>query len=350
MKQSSSKARVALSVLGASALFFSGASVWAQDDPDYIPTEAANSEGKGEGEEGWDLTLTIGATVNFNQNDAVIGQPDGSTWTLGGKLQFGADYFKGGHEVRNNLDVSNTWTRTPVVPEFVRSNDNVRLESIYYYHLDAISWLGPFARFQLQTSAFTGADVQPEESEYQITKLNGTVETVTADRLKLTTPLEPLVLKESLGGFARPIAAKAASLEMRLGLGAQQIFAKGALAVGDDGDTPQIEVTELDDSIQAGAEFVATFGGEILGKRLTYSTGVDVLVPFYNSGGEIDDRGPVDLANIDFYARASIKVVSWASLDYEFRALRQPLLLDEFQVQNNLLLTFGYTLLGADEE
>jgi hypothetical protein len=350
MKQGNRQVRAALSLLGALAVFCSGASVWAQDEPDYIPTEAANSESKAEGEEGWDLTLTIGATVNFNQNDAVIGQPDGSTWTLGGRLQFGADYFEGGHEVRNNLDVSNTWTRTPVVSEFVRSNDTVRLESIYYYHLDSISWLGPFARFQLQTSAFKGTDVQPEESEYQITRLDGSVETVTADRLSLTSSLEPLVLKESFGGFARPIASKAVSLEMRLGLGAQEIFAKGALSIDDDEDTPQIEVIELDDSFQAGAEFVATFGGELLSKRLTYKAGVDVLVPFINSGDDIGDRGPVDLANIDFFARASVKIVSWASLDYEFRALRQPLLLDEFQVQNNLLLTFGYTLLGSDQE
>jgi hypothetical protein len=330
------------------AVGLASATASAQDDPDYIPSEAAAGD-VSEDAEGWDFLLTLGATVNFNQNDAVIGQPDGATWTLGGKLNFGANYIKAGHEVRNKLDLTNTWTRTPIVPEFARSNDTLRIESIYYYHLQSVPWLGPFARFQLQTSVFNGTDIQPAESTYQITRLDGAIDNVTSDRLKLTSSLEPLVLKESIGGFARPIAHKWASLEMRLGLGAQEIFAEGALALSDNKDTPQLEVIELDDSFQAGAEFVASFNGSIVGNRVTYAAGVDVLVPFLNSGGETDDRGPIDLANIDAFARLSFKLVSWASLDYEFRALRQPLLLDEFQIQNNLLLTFGYTLLGDEE-
>jgi len=39
--------------------------------------------------------------------------------------------------------------------------------------------------------------------------------------------------------------------------------------------------------------------------------------------------------------------LSWASLDYSFKAIREPQLLDKWQVQNNLLLSFAYTLVRA---
>jgi hypothetical protein len=35
----------------------------------------------------------------------------------------------------------------------------------------------------------------------------------------------------------------------------------------------------------------------------------------------------------------------WASLDYELKIMRLPQLVDAWQIQNNLLLTFSYTLI-----
>ena len=38
-------------------------------------------------------------------------------------------------------------------------------------------------------------------------------------------------------------------------------------------------------------------------------------------------------------------VAAWASLDYELRALLQPQIQEQWQVQNLVMLTFGYDLL-----
>jgi hypothetical protein len=66
------------------------------------------------------------------------------------------------------------------------------------------------------------------------------------------------------------------------------------------------------------------------------------MMPFVNDLAEGDDRGLVDLTNMEFGAKLSFKVLEWLSIDYVFRALKQPQLLDEFQIQNNLLLTASY--------
>ncbi len=329
------------------ALLSTSAVAFAQDDPDYVPDEDILAQGD-KSEDGWDFTLSIGATVNVSQNDSVVGQPDGTSITLGSKFNFGADYNKGGHEVRSRLDIANTFTQTPVVDEFVRTNDLMTLETIYYYHFESVPWFGPFARLNLQTSIFQGEDVQAETKDYIIRGADGTVENITADRLKLTDPLQPLTLKESAGFFARPLDHRWLSIEFRIGLGAQQIFADGGLAINDNGDTAEIEVDRLVDSSQAGAEAALTATGAAFGKRVTYKAGAESLTPFFSSSDADTDKSAVDLTNVTVYAQLSFKLVSWASLDYEFKAIRQPVLLDEFQIQNNLLLTFGYTLLGDE--
>ena len=100
--------------------------------------------------------------------------------------------------------------------------------------------------------------------------------------------------------------------------------------------------------IQAGLEATVTVTGKLSEKRITYALGYDMLIPFVNN--DDSDRSAIDLANIEFYAKVSFKLFSWASLDYEFRALRKPQLVDKWQVQNNLLLTFAWTLLEKHKE
>ena len=56
------------------------------------------------------------------------------------------------------------------------------------------------------------------------------------------------------------------------------------------------------------------------------------------------------LTNVEFRANLSVKLVEWASLDYQFKTLREPQLIDEFQIQNNLLFTFGLATGSASPE
>lgn len=341
--------RSALAWMLAAGAMFVGVTAAAQGtDPDYVPSEDILAQGD-ETQDGWDFTLSLGATFNFSRNSSVIGQPNGTSVTAGSKVNFGADYNSGGHEVRNVVNVTNTFTRTPVVDEFVRTNDLLALESIYYYHPESVPWLGPFVRLNLRSSIFTGEDVQPEAVDYLIRNTDGTTELINAERLELTGPLQPLQLKESAGVFARPINHRWLRAELRIGLGSLQTFAEGGLAINDQDGTPEIEVDRLANSFQAGAEAVLSLDGSLFKKRVTYSAGVEALMPFITeSDDSASDKGAVDLTNIEAFMQVSFKLVTWASLDYEFRAIRQPILLDEFQIQNNLLLTFGFTLLGDE--
>lgn len=327
------------------ALALTASGAWAQEGTEYIPEKGAEETVKDK--QGWDATLAVGAQASFASNESVIGQPDGTSYTLGFNVTGGLQYIKGGHESRNTLNISETFTRTPIVAEFARTTDLVELESIYYYHFEKWEWIGPFVRFKLQTSIFKGEDIQPAEKDYLVTKIDDTQETITTSRFALTDPFFPLTLKESAGVFIRPINRDWLRAELRTGLGAREVFAGDQFALKDNADTPEIEVAELESFQQIGAEVVGQVQGKILSDRIIYSAGAELLTPFYDSSSETE-KSLTELTNIELYAKVSLRLVSWASLDYEYRAVRQPALLDKFQIQNNLLFTIGYTLLEED--
>ena len=123
---------------------------------------------------------------------------------------------------------------------------------------------------------------------------------------------------------------------------AREVLAGGQLAINDDGDTPEIELVELSDSWQAGGEGVLEVWGDLEDKKVSYRASVEVLVPFAQSDAPIrDDKSIVEYTVVEMKAALSFRLVSWATLDYELGALREPLVLDAWQVRNQLLLNFG---------
>lgn len=309
---------------------------------------------------------------SLTDTQKVVGQLDGTTISLGAKIDAHVDVIHDAHEWRNGVLVNAGLTKTPAIPEFIKNTDALQLESIYLYHVQP--WIGPFARFRLDTAMFAGTDVRAAATNYKVTKVDGSV-SQTCDpnsgapcattRLPLSDGFQPLSLKESVGAFAQPYKSVPISAEIRLGLGAQEIFADHQFAVTDVADTADncpaagdptqkssvqcIEVTELSNVLQAGVEANLEIWGTVYDSKITYRVYGGILAPFahgalpkaYTDAGGKDDMG--QLTNIDLGANVNMKIVDWASLGYEFKAVRVPALLpDTFQVRNTLFLTVGF--------
>ncbi len=289
---------------------------------------------------GWSPGIAIGATFNLVNTQSVVGQPDGTTLNIGGGLDASLEFNEGMHEWRNMLLAAAGTTRTPAIDEFVKTNDGLAFESIYLIHV--IESFGPFARFGLNTQMFPATDIRPAAVDYVVKNVDGTTTNFTGRRLALTGPFEPLTLRESLGVFWQPLRSDRISLETRVGFGAIETFASG-LAVTDDSATPELEVTELDDSYMIGGEGVLNVWGFFDNdKRISYIAGVTVLAPFVTSTlPEGDDRNLGELINFEGVAGLNAKLFDWAAVSYRLNVTRQPLLIDEFQISNMLLLTIG---------
>jgi hypothetical protein len=336
--------------LAATAALLGYAGVASADDgPAYvIDGEAAAVDDKAK-KDGIDWRVQAGATLNFSDNRSVIGQSDGSVITFGYKFGADVDWRLEAHEWRNRFAAAAALTRTPTVSDFVKAQDGVEVESIYLYHF--VDWFGAFARVAWAAPMLRGSAVAGADTTFVVASLDGSVDTVVADRLPLSDPLKPSKFKESLGLFAQPLARPPITIELRAGPGARQVLASDQRAVDDDDATPEVEVTELDDVIQVGAEAVLEIWGSMAEKRVSYRVGAEVMTPLaHNSLPAGDDRGAFELTNVELRAELSFKLVDWASIDYQFKALREPQLIDVWQIQNQLLLTFGIVAGTASDD
>jgi hypothetical protein len=149
---------------------------------------------------------------------------------------------------------------------------------------------------------------------------------------------------------------------MRAALGAQEVLANDQLAVTavtpaaaatklPGPATPNgfdfVSVKALSNANQLGPELAMSIWGTFVNKKITYKANADVLIPAAHSAlAPGDTRGTFQLTNVQLDAKVSFHIVDWASLDYQLRALRQPQVLESFQVQNTLLLTFGLSYGG----
>ncbi|MEP7127120.1 MAG: hypothetical protein ABJE95_39670 [Byssovorax sp.] len=318
---------------------------------DYVVPTAPAGDKKDAPPEGWAPRIAAGLTLSFGDNRSVVGQADGGTLSFGLKFDAGLDYRRGGHEWRNTLALAEGVTRTPVMPQFLKSADLLSIESIYLYHVTP--WFGPFARASLLTALFRGEDVRPGATTYLIKHVDGTIETKlegarssfedpVVSTLPLSDPFLPMTLKQSVGPFLRPIESEKVNLELRAGLGAQETLAKKQLAVADDHATPEIEINELSSVNQLGVEAAADLWGAVSDKRVTYRVGIDAMIPVAHTALPASDhRSSIDLMNLEMGGQLSFKLVEWASLDYQIKAIREPQIIDAFQVRNTLLLTLG---------
>ena len=333
--------RLPSALTGAALVFTLGAPAFAAADPGLLPKEGEIVKAPPEKKpDGFDPALSLGASMAMSSNSSVVGQPDGESWTFGLNLLGRLDYLVGMHDWRNTLKVQEVLSRTPVLDAWVKAADQLVFESTYYLKLS--EQLGPFASLRLESSLFEGQDLRATAATYK-DKADGTILATGVDAFLLTDPFQPMALKQAIGAFYRPVETKAIEVDLRAGFGAQETFAEGGLVLADDAATPEIEVSRLTDFVQAGAVIGVEAKGELEGGRITYTARAEAMFPVVND--DPAGRSVTELANYDFGAKVSFKLFEWASLDYEFKAFRQPALVEEWQVQNNLLLTFSYSLI-----
>lgn len=292
---------------------------------------------------GWHLKADLGANFSFGSSSNVIGQVSGDTTTLGANTDSQAIYIRNQHKWRNRFNFLAATQNNPNLKRWLKTNDEVKLNSIYLYKLEQIPWLGPYAQASIQTVAFEGRDLRNETVNYAITDTTGNVTQQAGTELKLTDPFKPLRTKQSVGAFAKAIDKKDTQLEFRLGGGALQVSADNQLVLNDDSTTSDVEVTALRSFSQAGLEGGVTYSQK-LDEKTSLAADFEFLTPFISQLQEGDNRSSTELTNWELSIKLMTKIYSWASLNYEFRTLKQPQLLDRVQTQHMMVLNFTHSL------
>lgn len=313
--------------------------------PDYVPDKIDSTADKKA--PGWHPMLKASGTASFSHAKNVVGTDDGSTWNLGLVINGGLDYrSKTGHIWENLLKYQLTYSKTPLFDDFVKSLDNLDFSSTYMYEIPKVPWLGPFASFRALTSLLPGYVVRPVDTGLIVQDKEGVPvgdqTTLTAnERYDLTEAFSPTTLRESIGMFARPVQKKHIDFQTRLGLGAWEVFVRDGSAIAGE-ENGVLTIKEMQDSFQMGGELEFTAKG-VITDGVNYGAKAGFMYPFYHNA--TTDLEGMDLLNMEFEASLGVKLTTWASLDYALKAYKYPLIVDDWQITNSLLLTATASIL-----
>ncbi len=291
---------------------------------------------------GWLLKAKSEFGINYGHNSNVVGQPDGTTLLLNLGIESGFDMKSGSHQWRGNLLISETFTQTPLIDEFINSQDSLKIDTMYLYYL--VNMFGVYGRAGADMPLFAHYDYQAAPVDYSITQRDGTVNRRTDKKVQLTEPFSPLNLYAGAGPFSRVLSQKYANAEIMLGVGMKKTIVDGGdLVVNDNSDTPERELTEMSDVMQFGGESIIKFWGELSDGRILYSAQSVLMYPIYaDPDPSKSNLSGMEILSVDLTAKAEFKIFSFMYLGYEMRAVREPLLVDMWQVQNNIVLKISF--------
>jgi hypothetical protein len=318
-----------------------------------LPADDIAGAGEEDVEE-WNPSLAATATVSLVSNSNVVGQVDGVSTLFGLGLVGGLDYVKERHVLRNTLSISESFARTPVIEEFVKTNDVIKLEGLYNYFIT--KHFGLFGRLAIDTALFPADDVRGVPTSWVLKPRNPGDVAMPLDqnsfRQRLAGSFAPFTISESAGVFVDPVDDERLRLSVRAGVGGRHTFASDVKVIDDDSATPEVELLRLDNVHQLGLEGFAGANGAFRDGKLTYKAGLSLLVPALNN--DDGDRSVGDLTRIALESSLTFNVYDWMSLVYTLNVTRDPQLFpagdEKTQVQTTLLLTFQYAFVERSKK
>lgn len=290
---------------------------------------------------GWQSTSVLGVNISLTSSQDVVGQTNGSSQTYGTQFKGSLNNIRDYDEWKNDVSLRGATTKTPSVPRFSKSDDELKLSTIYLYFLPSAPQIGPYVRAETAAPVFKGEDVRAEPKTYLIKNLDGTSTPLTGTSMRLTDGFKPLTTKEAAGFFYRPVHNEKLHVEARLGFAGQQISASGQYALGAVNGAGQIEVNELKSVSQAGLEAGLSVKGKVDEKSM-YELGVDTLTPFINDKPSGDKRDAWRLTNVDGFVKLTSKITEWASFGYDYKLKIQPQLVDRAQQIHMVVINITY--------
>jgi len=287
--------------------------------------------------QGLTYDFTLAANLNVASNRSVVGQLNGNSVLFGASALANLVWLRERHEWLNTGSLAETWSKTPAIGQFIKSNDQLNIQSLYNYFLR--EWTGPFLRGNVQSSLLKTDRVTATPVTYR--EVGNEANARTTNKLRLSDSFQPFTLNESVGWFFQPVRSDAFNTYARVGFGGRHTWADGALAIKDDKVATANTFVILHDVHQGGAELFGGLDGKELNGRVLYNLGLSALFPLVNN--DDTNRSILKLTRVSLQAAVGMGIFSWLSINYQLKVLRDVQLVDAIQVTNSLLLSLQYT-------
>lgn len=313
----------------------------------------------------WVVRGVVGGSVVFNDAE-LAGEQRGRSYGASLFFDGSVTYRRDAHLWHTRLELEEEQTRAPEDDYFSNDADRLFLHTIYTYVV--VPWFGPYARAGLETGLLSryqaigepayvcppapGGGLEAPCSTREVMGPDGPQTIVDVDRgatepvdrLLLAGPFAPLQLREGTGGNFRVLRKRTIELDLRLGLGARQTLANGLRTYGDRQSRPDPSPEDPDRTL-AWYTYSLVDDGYVTGVEGTV-VGFARPLPWVTVSTEFDGLLAFDQENSSFTWRnqISLRLASFASLNYRYNLLLDPTIIDEIQTEHDVQLRFSYTL------
>jgi hypothetical protein len=278
-----------------------------------------------------------------------LGRSDGGAIEAGVRSRFALQLLHERHALTVEATAAAAIAPSPHGDDLVKGTDGLAADVRWVRYV--MSWFGPYVRAGAGASLFRATDDRDADTAFRVERAAGRVETIVAERLVLTEPLRPVTLHQEAGAAIHPVRTAPVDVVLLAGVGGRQTLAEGQLALDDDPATATVEVLEARDAAHFGVVGGVAIDGALdaiaLDVRLRLDTSFPVVhtePPAGSAGAASGEAGPMDLASLEASGQLAFALGSFASIGYEFAAVREPLVLDAIQFKSSLCLTLGVSL------
>lgn len=282
----------------------------------------------------WYINMSVGGSFQFARSDSVIGKSDGMTLDISAFLEAVGGYRGERHVGYARLYIEEEGTiRLPDEP-YLSLVDTLDLDLLYAFKV--VPWFGPYGRFSLETQMVPGIidfDVPTDVLKHDSRGNELFVESGVSDTV-LTPPFAPIDLRYGVGGRFDLSPVYWFDFKSRVGVGGRHVFARNLYIIDDFDDTPELDLFQVDDLTQFGAEMSLVLGVQ-LGRWVQLDAEFDMLLPFD------DAEHPV----VDFRTTIALRLASFATLNYTLRIQEDIQLTPDTQFDQAVLLRFAYKIL-----
>lgn len=286
--------------------------------------------------------LRSALTVGLVDSVGWAGQDDGTKAAVGFAITGQLALLRGGHSLDANLGLEAAVGKARGSSDLAKARDGASIDGTWTWRV--VSWFGAHAAAFAETAPLGSSLDHETATLHSVLRPEGDRERVTRRSLILTDPGVPLRLGQELGPVLLPVEVAPARVAIHVGAAARETFADGQLAVSEDPTTPFVDVEEADGAARAGIGGGFEVGGVVSTARVHYRVRADLMTPLAYPARPSNERGALNFTDVDLRANISLRLVSWASLDYAFQALREPLVLNDYRVRSSLVVSIGPTV------
>jgi len=286
----------------------------------------------------WTRRMYLGANLGMSQSDGVPGAAD--------QLALSSDFFldsyvafeRSSHSFIGILELEEGIILvSPADAEsqpLQWSRDQLRVDAIYTYYLN--KWLGPYIAFGNLTTLFPSRVIATDDITVRRVFNNGTSRdqfVAGSDAYQTSRPFGSVQFAEGAGINLRLLRTSTIDANFRVGAGFRQNLFREAFVYDDLPGTEEVEYRQLENVFQEGLEAILAARMRLF-RFLTYTTEVEAFAGF----SEFEDP------SASWENTLSFRIASFASLDYTLDLAHQPLITEDLQFSQNILLRLAWSI------